>query len=251
MDPTIKFDGYANDYTAGRPGYSAKLLDCFCNRFNMSADSVIADIGSGTGKFAAFLLQRGSTVYAVEPNNDMRRVAEEELMGYSGFNSVAGGAEDTTLEDSSVDFITTAQAFHWFDVIKFRQECARIIRPQGKVFLIWNVREEEDSVNRELRQIYTKYCPNFVGFNGGIVKDDPRIREFFFDNYEHVSFDHPLMLDREKFISRSLSGSYSIKEGDKDYEEYMRQVLEVFDKYSVNGMVTIGNSSEAYIGCVN
>ena len=251
MDPTIKFDGYANDYTAGRPGYSHSLIDSFYKDFGMSPDSDVADIGSGTGKFAAFLLKRGSTVYAVEPNSDMRRVAEAELSSYSNFHSVNGGAEDTSLEDSSVDFITTAQAFHWFDVEKFREECRRIIRRGGKVFLIWNVRDEEDPVNRELHAIYTKYCPDFVGFNGGIVKDDPRIREFFFDKYEHISFNHPLTLDREKFISRSLSGSYSIKEGDKDYDEYMSKILDVFDRYSKNGLVTIRNNSEAYIGCVN
>ena len=251
MDNTIKFDGYANDYTAGRPGYSKGLIDCFFDRFNMSSTSAIADIGSGTGKFAVHLLDRGCTVYGVEPNDDMRRVAEDELGSFKAFYSVYGGAEDTTLEDKSVDFITTAQAFHWFDVVKFRQECSRILKPEGKVFLIWNVRDEEDPVNRELRSIYTKYCPNFNGFNGGISKDDPRIREFFFDKYEHVAFDYPLQLNKEKFIARSLSGSYSIKEGDKDYEEYMDRVLEVFDKYSGDGKVTIGNRSEAYIGCVN
>ncbi|MCR5529990.1 MAG: class I SAM-dependent methyltransferase [Saccharofermentans sp.] len=251
MDPTIKFDGYAGDYTAGRPGYSTELIDSFYKDFGMTPDSVIADIGSGTGKFAAFLLKRGSDVFAVEPNSDMRRVAEEELSSYPKFHSVNGGAESTTLPDNSVDFITTAQAFHWFDVVKFRSECFRIIRPGGKVLLVWNVRDESDPVNSELKVIYKKYCPNFAGFNGGIVKDDPRIREFFFDKYEHVSFDHPLVLDREKFISRSLSGSYSLKEGDRDYDEYMASVLDVFDKYSKDGTVTIGNRSEAYIGCVN
>ena len=251
MDPTIKFDGYADDYTAGRPGYSDELIDCFYKEFGMTSDSYIADIGSGTGKFARSLLRRGSTVYAVEPNSDMRRVAEAELSSYPNFRSVNGGAEHTALDGDSVDFITTAQAFHWFDVTKFREECRRIIRPGGKVFLIWNVRDESDPVNSELKDIYKKYCPNFAGFNGGIVKDDPRIREFFFDKYEHVSFDHSLVLDREKFISRSLSGSYSLKEGDKDYDEYMASVLNVFDKYSKDGIVTIGNRSEAYIGCVN
>lgn len=251
MDPTIKFDGYADDYTAGRPGYSSALIDSFYQGFGMTSDSVIADIGSGTGKFSAFMLARGSKVYAVEPNSDMRRVAENELSSFPNFVSVNGGAEDTNLPDNSVDFITTAQAFHWFDVEKFRTECSRVIRPGGKVFLIWNVRDEADPVNIELREIYGNYCPAFVGFNGGIVRDDPRIREFFFDSYEHISFDHPLILNRDKFISRSLSGSYSIKEGDRDYEEYIASVLKVFDKYSKDGIVTLGNRSEAYIGCIN
>ena len=246
-DATLKFDGYAADYTAGRPGYASELIDCFYKDHGLTADSVIADIGSGTGKFAKFLIDRGNEVYCVEPNGDMRRTAEAELGGYPNFHSVNGGAEDTSLPDKSVGFITTAQAFHWFDVEKFRAECSRILKDNGKVALIWNVRDMSDPINRDLNALFTRYCPDFVGFSGGIVKDDQRIREFFHDKYEYVSFDNPLMLDREKFIARCLSGSYSIKEGDMDYESYMAEIIAIFDRYSDKGAVSIANSSVAYI----
>ena len=251
MDTTRKFDGRAKVYTASRPSYAPMLIDCMYKEYGISKSSVIADIGSGTGKFAKHLLERGSEVYGVEPNEDMRCVAENELGGYLNFHSVRGDAENTTLETNSVDYITTAQAFHWFDVNGFKRECSRIIRNNGKVFLVWNVRDSTDVLNQELHRVYSRYCPNFKGFSGGIEKDDPRIREFFGDQYDYVSFDNPLHFDREKFIARSLSGSYSLKEGDRDYGDYMETLLAVFNKYSDNGIVSIANQSVAYIGMIN
>ena len=248
MDTTNKFDGLANDYTAGRPGYSAELIDYLYSEHGFSEASVIADIGSGTGKFAEYLLEKGSEVFCVEPNDDMRSEAENVLGRYIKFHSVKGGAEDTTLGDASVDIITTAQAFHWFDVKKFRQECTRIIRDNGIAALVWNVRDIDDNVNKELYAIFKKYCPDFKGFSGGIKRDDERIAEFFGGKYERVSFDAPIYYDRDKFISRCLSGSYSLKKGDCAYSEYISAVNDVFDKFSKDRIVKLGNKSVAYIG---
>lgn len=250
MDTTRKFDGRANDYTTSRPSYAPELIDYLYSKHGISESSIIADIGSGTGKFAKHLLERGSDVYCVEPNEDMRCVAENELREYTNFHSVQGDAENTTLETGFVDYVTTAQAFHWFDVKKFKQECSRIIKDSGRVFLIWNVRDNSDILNQELYQIYSKYCPNFKGFSGGIVQDDPRIKEFFDGQYDYVAFDNPLYFDKEKFIARSLSGSYSLKEGDREYEEYMETLIGVFNKHSNKGIVSIGNQSVAYIGTI-
>lgn len=250
-DTTKNFDGYAKDYTVGRPSYAKELLDSFYDFFGIEKSSVIADIGSGTGKFARHLLDYGNDVYCVEPNEDMRNVAEDELNGFDNFHSVGGGAENTTLKDSSVDFITTAQAFHWFDVDKFRSECRRILRENGKVFLIWNVRDMDEKLNQELYDIYKKYCKNFKGFSGGIVKDDERIKKFFDGKYEYVEYDNPLFFDKNKFIARSLSGSYSLKEGDDKYEEYLKEIIDVFNRYSKNGILSMGNKSVAYVGCVD
>ena len=248
MDSTLKFDGFAKDYAIGRPSYAPELINYLYRSYGISQSSVIADIGSGTGKFAKHLLEMGSQVYCVEPNNDMRQMAEKELGGYKNFHSVAGDAQCTNLDDGFVDFVTAAQAFHWFDVTAFRRECMRIMKRSGKVFLIWNIRDESDVVNQELRRIYEKYCPNFIGFNGGIKKDDIRIRSFFDDHYDYAAFNHPLHYDKDKFMSRSLSGSYSLKAGDKGFEDYTKEIKEIFNKYSKDGMLSISNQTVAYIG---
>ena len=85
---------------------------------------------------------------------------------------------------------------------KFKQECLRIIKNNGKVFLVWNVRNKADLLNQELHQIYSRYCPNFKGFSGGVERDDQRIKDFFGSEYDYVSFDNPIYLDKEKFYSK-------------------------------------------------
>ena len=130
--------------------------------------------------------------------------------------------------------------------------------------MIWNVRSNSDLLNRELFQIYSTYCPNFHGFSGGIEKDDQRIKEFFNGNYDYVSFDNPLLFlsnnltdnwfskffDRERFVTRSLSSSYSLKEGDSEYAKYIEALNKLFDKYQNNGIVSVANQSVAYFGTI-
>ncbi len=248
MNTTNKFDGRAADYASARPNYSMDFINFLYGR--ISNGSVIADIGSGTGKFSKHLLDRQSQVYCVEPNDDMRSVAEQELCGYSNFHSVAGNAENTTLKAESVDCITVAQAFHWFDVVRFKQECLRIIKSGGKVFLIWNIRDYADVINQEWHGIFSRYCSAFNGFSNGMKRNDPKINAFFDGKYEYVSFDYPLIFDKAHFIKRSLSSSYSSKEDDANYDQYIYELNLLFDKYEHNGLISISNQTVAYIGAI-
>lgn len=251
MDSTQKFSGLANEYTVGRPTYANQFIESLYSRYGFGEQSVIADIGSGTGKFARQLLEKGSFVYCVEPNGDMRNIAIEELGEYKGFRAVDGNASETKLDEKSVDFITVAQAFHWFDVASFKKECKRILRDNGLVLLIWNTRDMSSGVNQDSYAIYSTYCPDFKGFSGGIQKDDVRIRQFFGDKYEYVEFDNPIYFDKNKFISRSLSGSYSLREGDENYSEYLAALYKLFEKYAKENVITMDNKTVAYIGSIN
>lgn len=247
-DSTKNFSGRAEDYTAGRPTYAKEFIDYLYAAEQMSTKSVIADIGSGTGKFAKQLLEKGSKVFCVEPNEDMRNIAIKELQEFVQFTAVAGTASDTTLADEVADFVTTAQAFHWFDVEGFQKECKRILKPNGKVILIWNMRDMDADVNQGSYAIYKTFCPRFKGFGGGIEKDDVRIKKFFNEKYERLDFDNPLFYDKEKFVRRSLSGSYSLKMGDERYQEYIGKLEELFDKYAIDGVLEMPNQTVAYIG---
>lgn len=133
---------------------------------------------------------------------------------------------------------------------KFKRECQRIIKPGGAVFLIWNSRSESDLIDQELYKIYSAYCPNFNGFSNGLKKDDSRIKEFFDNTYKYVAFDNPLLFNRERFISRSLSSSYSLKNGDDKYDMYINALQRLFDRYENGGIVSISNQSVAYIGII-
>ena len=248
MDSTKNFSGLASTYTVGRPAYAAECIHSLYTKHGFSPQAVIVDIGAGTGKFTRQLLDRGSTVCCVEPNDDMRETAARELGGYAGFRAVKGTADATGLEDSSVDFVTTAQAFHWFDPDAFRAECRRILKPGGQAFLLWNLRDMEDEMNRRCHAVYQEFCPAFRGFGGGIERDDPRIARFFGGAYDCAVFDHPLCYDMETFLSRSLSGSYSLKVGDARYEEYIAALGACFDEYAENGILTMANQTVVYYG---
>jgi len=248
MNTTQEFNGLANVYTVGRPLYATEFIEVLCSKYGISEKSILADIGSGTGKFAKQLLDKGITVYSVEPNTDMRNIAIKELQHYAKFKSVNGTASETMLKDDSVSCITVAQAFHWFNVAEFKKECKRILHKGGYVFLIWNMRDMSNIVNQISYEIYSKYCPKFKGFGGGIQRDDIRIKEFFDNNYEYAEFSNPLFYDKETFISRSLSGSYSLKQEDEGYSEYISELSDLFDKYEDNGYLEMANNTVVYIG---
>lgn len=243
-----KFTGRAEVYSKGRPGYSEEFVDCLFEKYGFSEASSVADVGSGTGKFAKYLLVRGCRCFCVEINDDMRSQADKVLSDFPLYYSVKGSAENTNLPDSSVDFITVAQAFHWFDVNAFKTESLRILKPGGRAFLIWNAKNPEALLNKRLYKVFSEFCPDFKGFSGGIKPHDERIRDYFCNRYEFLSFDNPLRLDRAKFISRSLSASYSLKNGDVRFDEYMTELNNVFDEFHMDGVITLENETVVYTG---
>lgn len=250
MDNTLKFTGKAAVYAKARPNYAMEFIEYLYNDVGMNSTSVIADIGSGTGILSKALLEKGSVVYCVEPNNDMRETAENNLSNFSNFHSVIGTAENTTLGAGSIGFVVVAQAFHWFDVENFRVECQRILKPNGKVILVWNSRVSTSELVKENALICKKYCPNFVGFSGGDEHKEDNIARFFNDNFEVRRFSNDLQFDKTKFVERCLSASYSLRETDNDYKSYISELEALFEKYSVNGVLTMPNETTAYIGQV-
>ena len=250
MDATEKFSGRAKDYAAGRPGYAPAFIEYLYDRFADLPQAAVADVGCGTGKFAALLLARGTTVYGVEPNADMRVVCAEELRDFANFHLVTGDAENTTLAPASVDYVTVAQAFHWFDADRFAAECRRILRKDGKAMLLWNSRDPESTFKKALSRVLAAHCPDYHGFNNGLTRDDARIVRFFGGGYARVAFDHPLHMNREKFTARCLSASYSLKAGDAGFAAYMDALNRLFDAFAADGVLTIPNHTVAYIGRV-
>ena len=247
MKNTEKFTQQSKHYETGRPSYAPGLLQ-FLFKEQLLKQDIIADIGAGTGKLTKPLLERGNHVIAVEPNDAMRQVAQETLKNFEQAQFVKGTDSDTTLPNESIDAITVAQAFHWFDVHAFQKECKRILKPEGKVFLIWNMRDEQADINKKNFEIFRKYCPNFVGFSGGIMKNDERIPLFFNGAYEVKAFSNPLFYTKETFIKRALSASYSLQDGDEKFEPYLQQLHSLFDQYEQNGMVEVPNESVVFFG---
>ncbi|MHB8962991.1 MAG: class I SAM-dependent methyltransferase, partial [Saccharofermentanales bacterium] len=194
-----KFTDKVELYAKYRPGYPNEFIEYLCDDIGISPYSIIADIGSGTGILSRLLLEQGCKVYCIEPNHSMRRVAEHALSGFPDFVSVNAMAENTGLPDDSIDFITVAQAFHWFDLEKFRLECQRILKPGGKVILVWNSKVEEDPVT----------------IDRSVEKPDNYVAFFRDGIFETKEFENDFYGDLENFIGGNLSSSYAPKVGDK------------------------------------
>jgi ubiquinone/menaquinone biosynthesis C-methylase UbiE len=165
-----RFSNKADLYKKFRPTYPKELIDYLYSQVGFNQESIIADIGSGTGIFSRLLIEQGSFVYCVEPNEDMRRTAEKDLSEFENFVSVNAPAENTGLQDVSVDFITVAQAIHWFDRQAFKSECRRILKPGGKVVLIWNERDYENEIIKKEYFIRAKYAVETNGLSRGCKK---------------------------------------------------------------------------------
>lgn len=248
MNNTTRFDGKGEIYAKARPKYAYELFEYIKNRLHIREDSVFADIGSGTGIFSEHLLNNGYRVYAVEPNADMRNKAEEKLSKHKGFISIDGTDSNTTLSEQSVDCITTAQAFHWFDAEAFRKECRRILKPHGKVIIIYNSRDEDAECNKALAEHHRKYCTEFQGFSKGM--NDEKCRAFFDERCEVFRAENSQTYDRQGYIDRVLSSSYSLCEGDEKYVEYLTDINRLFDTFSNHGSIIFPMHTIAYIGTV-
>ncbi|MFJ5761988.1 class I SAM-dependent methyltransferase [Neobacillus sp. NPDC093182] len=251
MKPTDKFSGKAEVYSKSRPSYPNEYIDYLLSVNSLNETSRVADIGSGTGILTRQLLERGVSVLAVEPNDDMRTKAEQDLQPFEHFISIKGSAEETSLPDKCIDLVIAAQAFHWFDQDKFKLECKRILKQDAKVALVWNSRDFNSPLIKENAEIFKKYCPNFYGFSGGIGEGEEVFIPFFRSGeFEFKRFPNDLVMDFEGFLGRNLSASYSLKKSDKEYEFFVGAITNLFYKYSHNGKIVMPNYTRSYLGNV-
>ena len=251
MKSNEKFTGKAEVYAKYRPNYPHVYIEYLISEACLNEDSIIADIGSGTGILTGQLLERGYTVIGLEPNDDMRTVAEQTLMTDSHFISIKASAENTTLNDNSIDLVTVAQAFHWFDMEPFRVECQRILKQDGRVALVWNSRDGSSDLNKESAEVCKKYCPNFKGFSGGMKETPIAVQQFFKDGkYDLKYFRNDLQINLNGFLGRYLSASYSPKKTDEEYHPFITALSKLFEKYSNNGQIVIPNITRSYLGKV-
>lgn len=251
MKTTENFTGKAATYAKYRPSYPIEYIDYLVSANQLKENQIVADIGSGTGIFSRQLLESGLHVIGVEPNDDMRTMAEQSLTPFSRFSSMKATAEKTTLPENSVDLVTVAQAFHWFDKEAFKIECQRILKQKANVALVWNSRDLTSPIMQENAEICQKICSNFNGFSGGIEATPEVFNRFFKDGkYEYKAFQNDLVFDYDGFVGRNLSASYAPKKNDKEYERFVFLLSALFEKYSKNDKIVLPNITRSYLGNV-
>lgn len=246
-----KFTGLAATYAKFRPGYPPELFHYLFTEVGIAPGKTIADIGAGTGIFSKFLAKEGCHVICVEPNPEMLALAKKELATYPLCRFVAAAAEHTTLAESSTDFVTVAQAFHWFNRENFRLECQRILKLGGKAVLVWNSRQRQAAITLENAAVNRQYCPDFKGFSGGIEEDPTFYGNFFKDGRcECRVFENQLLFTLESFIGRNLSSSYAPKQGSPQYTGYVKALESLFYRYGKGGVLAVPNAARSYVGAV-
>jgi SAM-dependent methyltransferase len=203
------FGGDMSVYERGRPSYPADAVAWLVDALAISPGTSVLDLAAGTGKFTRLLLPTGADVTAVDPSAAMR---SQFTAAVPGVPIVDGTAESLPLPDASVDAVTVAQAFHWFDVAAATTELARVIRPGGGFGMIWNERDASVPWVRELNAIFGWERREEYGVPRNIERDwhsefaahaHPRFARLaqFETTYSHV-------LDVDTLVLRVLSTSY-------------------------------------------
>jgi len=238
-DPTKRFSTRVENYVRYRPGYPPEVLDLLRRECSLTPESIIADIGSGTGALSRMFLENGNRVFAVEPNANMRQSAEQLLTGYRRLVSVDGTAEATTLPDRSVDLVTAAQAAHWFDAKRARQEFIRILKPEGWTALIWNERRlDATPLLRAYEQLLIDYGTDYKEVRH--ERTTAAIDGFFSPSpFQKRVFEMRQEFEYEGLEGRLLSSSYTPQAGQANYQPMLRELRRIFDEYQVDGQVAL------------
>jgi ubiquinone/menaquinone biosynthesis C-methylase UbiE len=245
LDPLNRFSSRAALYQ-NRARYPHALLDYLRASCGLTPDMVIADIGSGTGFLTVLLLENGNRVYAVEPNAEMRAVADELFTDIPLFTSLTGTAEQLPIKDASVDMVTVGQALHWFEVDKARVEFQRVLKPTGKVVVVDNRPRSDDSeFMQACRAFEQKYFLDF-----GTAAEPPARVVKLFTGIEIQKKQIPFIFSCSEKIFRDgfLSSSLAPEAGSQAYTQCEESLHNLFVQYQALGKVQLSFETAIYCG---
>jgi SAM-dependent methyltransferase len=245
---TSRFSDRVENYILYRPGYPLEALEALRTECGLAPEHIVADIASGTGIWTRTLLENGNAVFGIEPNPEMREAGERLLAAFPKFASVAGTAESTTLADQSVDFVTAAQAAHWFDRTPSRREFVRILKPGGWLVLLWNERLTDTTpFLRDYEQLLLTYGTDYKEVRHERTTD--AVNEFFDPvPYQELTFEMRQEFDYEGVEGRLLSSSYAPGPDHPQYPPMLRELHHVFDAHAVSGRATFEYKTRLYFG---
>ena len=243
--PKPAFDHCADDYARYRPGYPRELFERLMELCAAMQEVRVADVGAGTGLFARGLIERGYGVIAVEPSLSMLRQlagsASDSNASNARLRPLCAAAERTGLADASMNLITCAQSFHWFNPPLALAEFGRVLRPGGALVLTWNNRDGRASpLVAEFEELVRKYNPAYdVDYRGqawGAKIDAGGL----FEPTRYVELEWNWKRTPEEFIGFTRSVSYIRNVISRErigvFEEQLRGLL---DRHAEGGSVCI------------
>jgi len=231
--PASSFAEVAGPYERGRPGYPEEAVRWLVG----DEPKDVVDLGAGTGKLTRSLVALGHRVTAIEPLTEMLEHIPEVAPGAA---AVLGNAEIIPLPDAYADVVTAAQAFHWFDHEVALPEIARVLRPGGRLALVWNARDDRDP--------WTARLSSIIG-NERIEDEDvfPVLAASgLFGDVESAQFSLEQALDREGLLDLVLSRSYCAKLAPEEREPILAAVGSLYDETAGPEGVRLPYVTECY-----
>ena len=247
-DNTQRFSNRVDNYVKYRPSYPKEIIAFLEKEIQFNNGFIIADVGSGTGILSQIFLNYGNTVYAVEPNEPMRNAAEYILNDYNSFISIDGNAEQTSLSNNSIDLITAAQAFHWFDIPKTKTEFKRILKDNGYCCLIWNERLVESPFEKAYEQLLFEYSTDYANVDHKNINDEKIAMFYEPQHFIKGSFPNQQVFDFEALKGRLLSSSYAPDEKHSNHNAMIAMLKNIFTTFNQNNAVEFNYETKVYLG---
>ncbi|NJL86625.1 MAG: class I SAM-dependent methyltransferase [Leptolyngbyaceae cyanobacterium SM1_1_3] len=241
QNPLDRFSQRADDYGRYRPGYpAAAIADILAG---LPQPLRAADVGAGTGIASRLLAEAGVQVMALEPNGAMQQAAPPHpLVTYQ-----RATAEATELMRASVDLVTCFQSFHWFHPEASLEEFHRILKPGGRLALVWNDRNEADE--------FTAAYGRLVRQAAGDRYPDRENRYFLagmeasplFGSLQHHSYGYQQVLRLTGLLGRCRSSSYIPQQGDI-YQQLVADLKHLYEEFAGDrNQVTLAYTTQVYL----
>ncbi|NNE08688.1 MAG: methyltransferase domain-containing protein [Gemmatimonadetes bacterium] len=235
MDSKERFAATADFYHRSRPSYPPESIDWIVKATSLPSTGRVLDLGAGTGLFTRLWQERGYDVLGLEPNDEMRTLAEQE-----GGRYAKGSGEETGLPPGSFDLAVAAQAAHWFDLDAVFAEMRRVVRPPHPFVALWNIRADVPLL-REYNDLLVEYSHEYRAWGGKLLS--ARTIEAFRERADvrdlvESQFRYEQRLDYELFHGRAFSSSYVIH-GMKDQDGFARDLRALYDRYEEGGRVVM------------
>lgn len=242
MNPLNRFSDRAADYVKYRPSYPIAAIDLILEGLQSTSQPIAADVGAGTGISSRLLAKRGVKVLAIEPNAQMRQVADLHPM--VEFRDAT--AEATGLADAAVDLVACFQSFHWFNPQPTLLEFHRILKPSGRLAVVWNERDRDDELTAEYTRLI-QVASNDHPAEQRRVAIEPLLTSSLFSNLQQHKFAYKQEVDLAGLIGRAMSTSYIPRAG-AAYEQLISDLQQLHATYcNEQGFVNLVYSTSIFL----
>lgn len=247
MDTVHVFTSKAEKYARYRWDYAPEAVRTLIETSGISGQSTVADIGAGTGILTRHLAASAGRILAVEPNPAMRRLAKAALETFPTCAVIAGRAEAVPVADHSLDLVTVAEAFNWFDPAPTRAELMRILKPDG-----WLVKLHNSGTDAEMAQALDGVYPKETDTEALMPGLGTPV-DFYFGGHDFLrqSFSFDVQDTWEAFLGALASASFAPDESSQYYAWFTRAVRGVFDRFNTDGLVTMHGITELCMGRIH